>query len=61
MEADAARRHSWLACPKCGHRTCHARVCDIAIKCKYCGCEFEAIIRIVGNHDTTGGGTQKFP
>ncbi len=45
MEGGATRRNSWLACPNCGHKVGRARTCDVEFKCKYCGHEFEVIIR----------------
>ncbi len=39
-----ARRNTWVACSKCGHKVAKVRTCDMEIKCKHCGHEFEAII-----------------
>ena len=47
MEPRGSRRQTWLACPACGHTLAKVCVCDIEFKCKYCGCEFEAIIALV--------------
>lgn len=51
MDAAAPRRNSWLACPSCGHKVGRARTCDIEFKCKYCGYEFEVIIKPVRRTD----------
>lgn len=42
--AGATKRNTWVACPSCGHKVARVRTCDMECKCKYCGCEFEAVI-----------------
>jgi hypothetical protein len=44
MDKDATRRNSWIACPKCGHKVARVRMCDMDVKCKHCGHEYEVII-----------------
>ena len=44
MESVAIRRNSWVACPKCGHKVAKVRTCDMELKCRQCGHEFEAVI-----------------
>jgi len=39
-----SKRNTWLACPRCGHKAAKVKTCDIEIKCKNCGQEFEAIV-----------------
>ena len=39
-----ARRSSWVACPKCGHKVAKVRTCDMEIKCRQCSYRFEAVI-----------------
>lgn len=38
------KRNTWVACPKCGHKVAKVRTCDMELKCKHCGCEFEVVI-----------------
>lgn len=45
MDPDQSSRNSWLACPRCGHIVARVRTCDAEFKCKYCGYEFEVMIR----------------
>lgn len=44
MEAIAARRNTWVACPNCGKKVAKVRTCDMEVRCKNCGHEFEAVI-----------------
>ena len=46
METVATKRSTWVACPKCGHKVARVRTCDMELKCKSCGCEFEAVISL---------------
>ncbi len=44
MDAGDARRSSWVACPKCGHKVAKVRTCDMEVKCRQCSYLFEAVI-----------------
>lgn len=44
MEGGSARRSSWVACPKCGHKVARVRICDMEVKCHQCSYRFEAVI-----------------
>ena len=44
MDAGDARRSSWVACPKCGHKVAKVRTCDMEVKCRQCAYRFEAVI-----------------
>lgn len=46
MDEVTTKRNTWVACPKCGHKVAKVRTCDMELKCKHCGCEFEAVIGI---------------
>lgn len=46
METITTKRNTWVACPKCGHKVARVRTCDMELKCKSCGCEFEAVINV---------------
>ncbi|MBI4370391.1 MAG: hypothetical protein HY547_09205 [Elusimicrobia bacterium] len=42
----SAKRNTWIACPKCGHKVARVRICDMELKCKRCGHKFEAVIGV---------------
>ena len=44
MEAGSAKRCSWIACPKCGHKVAKVRTCDMEMKCRQCSYRYEAVI-----------------
>jgi len=44
MNEVTTKRNTWVACPKCGHKVAKVRTCDMELKCKHCGYEFEAVI-----------------
>jgi DNA-directed RNA polymerase subunit RPC12/RpoP len=44
VDAGSAKRSSWVACPKCGHKVARVRTCDMEIKCRQCSYRFEAVI-----------------
>lgn len=44
MDEVTTKRNTWVACPKCGHKVAKVRTCDMEVKCKHCGHEFEAVI-----------------
>ena len=44
MEVGRAKRGSWIACPKCGHKIAKVKTCDMEIKCQQCSYRFEAVI-----------------
>lgn len=44
METVTTKRNTWVACPKCGHKVARVRTCDMELKCKQCGHEFEVVI-----------------
>jgi hypothetical protein len=44
VDAGDARRSSWVACPKCGHKVAKVRTCDMEVKCRQCSYLFEAVI-----------------
>ena len=46
MNEVTTKRNTWVACPKCGHKVAKVRTCDMELKCKHCGCEFEAVISV---------------
>ncbi len=44
MKADASKRNAWVACPQCGQKVARVRTCDMEVKCRACGHEYEVVI-----------------
>ena len=44
MESSPHTRNTGVACPNCGKKLAQVRTCDMELKCKHCGHEFEAVI-----------------
>jgi DNA-directed RNA polymerase subunit RPC12/RpoP len=44
MKGETAKRNAWVACPKCGHKVAKVRTCDMEVKCRHCGHEYEVVI-----------------
>ncbi len=44
MRPEFSKRNAWVACPQCGHKVAKVRTCDMEVKCKHCGHEYEVVI-----------------
>lgn len=44
MKPEPMKRNAWVACPKCGHKVARVRTCDMEVKCRHCGHEYEVVI-----------------
>jgi hypothetical protein len=44
VKPDASKRNAWVACPQCGQKVARVRTCDMEVKCRACGHEYEVVI-----------------
>ena len=44
MSVPPSKRNAWVACPQCGQKVAKVRTCDMEVKCRHCGHEYEVVI-----------------